>query len=87
MVDPTKGISGVSNVLSGQKTGATSDNKAKPKEEQSRASSEPVDEVQISQDALSLQDAEDTARVVREQLERDSAETLSKAGALQDLLA
>ncbi len=87
MVDSTKGISGVSNVLSGQKAGAVSDNKSKQKDGEARVSSEPVDEVQISQDALSLQDAEETARELRAQLERDSSETLSKAGALEDFLA
>ena len=86
MVNPTSGIGGVQNVTGAGKTQQSSE---KSKAEISEArSSGPVDEVRISQEALSLSDAEATARNARTQLQENQTQSLSgnKAGALEDLL-
>lgn len=87
MVNPTSGIGGVQNVTGAGKTQQSSE-KSKS-ENTASASSGPVDEINISQEALSLSDAEATARSARSQLESNQAQTLSgnRAGSLADLLS
>lgn len=68
MVDPTKGISSVTPV-SGKPSGSSG---AKEKQEgRESAPAPPVDSVEISQQALSLQEAERSAAQARQSLEEN----------------
>lgn len=69
MVDPTKGISSVTPV-SGKPSGAQSGARAPQESEERREPSpDPVDSVEISPQALSLQDVEHSAALTRSLLE------------------
>jgi hypothetical protein len=69
MVDPTKGIGSIQNLISGSRV---SESKQTP--EAKNAS--PKDEVKLSSEALSLSKAEQVASSVRETLESDTDVTL-----------
>lgn len=73
MVDPTKGLGSVSNISSANKPRNVSDvgRQSEPKKAE-----RPKDEVKISEEALSLSQAEGTSREVREALEKNQDITL-----------
>ena len=73
MVDSTKGLGSVSNISSANKLRNVSD--IGRKDEPTKAE-RPKDEVKISEEALSLSQAEGTSKEVREALEKNQDVTL-----------
>lgn len=83
MVDATKGVSSVTGVSQTRTASAN----AKSEGAQEKSSAAPVDEVSISGEALSLQQAEDAAKNARAQLEADREASLSGSKDLAGFLA
>lgn len=85
MVEITKGVGSVQGAQN-QNTSKTQTSSGKAAEKNSQTSSVGEVELNISEEALSIAQAEATARNARAQLE-NSDQTLSKAGDLDELLA
>lgn len=73
MVDPTKGVGPIQNVVSTNKTQSSG---SQSRETESTGNGEPRDEVTISAEALSLQEAQDASTEVRGVLEQNPDEVL-----------
>jgi hypothetical protein len=82
MVDPTKGIGQVQSLAQASKARQASHEREEKKPE--RADRTPRDEVKISQEALSLKQAEQAASNVRADLERNRDVTLGLDPAIVD---
>lgn len=82
MVDSTRGVGPISNVQPGNRTQDARDSR---RTEEARKSNEPVDEVEISQEALDVAAAERTAEEARAELARDQDTTLSSSN-FEDLV-
>lgn len=84
MVDFIKGVTSIQNVLSGNKASSSpvKDEKLVDKKQHTA----PVDEVQISPEALSLAEAEAAASQTRTILEQQTEEALSSGGNALDAL-
>ena len=89
MVDATKGIGQTQNALSSNNRNQVNETRERGRSENGSevSSAAPSDEVNISQEASSLAEAENTASQIRAQLEADQDATLSRAGDLADFLA
>ncbi|MCB1532578.1 MAG: hypothetical protein KDJ35_06895 [Alphaproteobacteria bacterium] len=82
MVDSTKGIGPVQNLPSNNKT---QDRRAAERTEDTGRRA-PVDEVEISQEALDVSSASETAQFLREQLQQDESQTLSNGSNFDGLI-
>lgn len=79
MVDPTKGIGQIQNLPSNRTQNSQDTERRKDSENaQSAGATEPRDEVSISEEALSLAQAESTAAETRELLQREPQVTLAQ---------
>jgi len=77
MVDSTVGIGGIQNLQSGNRAqNSQSESKRESGEAERKSPLNPQDEVSISQEALSLSEAESAAARTRELLEGDQDATL-----------
>ena len=82
MVDSTRGIGPISNVQPGNRTQDARENRRTD----GAGSSDPVDEINISQEALNVSEAERTAQDARAQLVQDQDVTLSRGGRIDDFV-
>lgn len=78
MVDPTNIVGGPRNIGVTERAQPSENNlrRERPAEQGSARAEAPRDEVRISQEALSLSQAENAAREAREALERDQSQSL-----------
>lgn len=87
MVDPTKGVGNIQNLLQSNRSQPGKEAGQKQEASNNASSSSPADEVTISQEALSLGEAERTASDVRAQLSNSDQTLSTDSERLADLLA
>lgn len=75
MVDSTSGIGQIQNVSSTNRTQQNTQNRRSEESEDTQRAA-PTDEVEISEDAINLAQAEQAASDVRSTLEQDETQTL-----------